>query len=293
MNEQAGRRGFCSRLAAAVLTLAAAAVLFCGTVFAAGDGARVYDEAGLFTAEEAAELESTAARLRELMNMDVVVVTTDDAMGKSAEAYADDFYDEGGFGVGKDASGVLYLIDMDNREVWISTCGTMIRFLTDARIDSMLDHAFEELSAGDYIAAARGLLEDTEVWYGKGIPGGQYNYDRDTGQISRYRSIRWYEVLIALAVSVFCGAAACLNVKREYAMKRERGRAAGYRLAYRANAHFAFRVANDVIINSFVTQQRIVRSNTSGGGHGGRSGGRSTVHRSSSGRSHGGGGRRF
>lgn len=257
---------------------------------------RVFDQAGLFSADEAEDLEEQIAGIMQGTNMDLVVVTTEDAQGKSARDYADDFYDEGGFGVGKDASGVLFLIDMDNREICISTAGAMQRFLTDSRIESMLDHAYDCVQQGDYAGAASKMVGETLSWYHKGIPGGQYTYDKDTGRISRYRSIRWYEGVLALLIAGFCGFAACQNVRREYGMKQDRQRAAGYLMSYRANAQFACRKQNDALIQSYVTHQVIPRSSggLKGGGSGGfSSGGRSTVHRSSSGRSHGGGSRKF
>lgn len=262
-----------------------------------GEGAqRVFDLAGLLTEEECGRFEEQIAGMRTAMNMDVVLVTTDETDGKSAEQYADDFYDEGGFGTRSDYSGVLFLIDMDNREIYISTSGTMIRFLTDKRVDKMLDRAYLYAGDGDYAGVMRQFLADTVTYFREGIPGGQYNYDTETGRISIYRSIRWYEALLAFAVAFFCGTAACLTVRREYAMKQERGRAAGYNLAYRADARFAFHDQNDVLVNSFVTR-RVLPRNTGGGrmsGGGFGSGGqRSSSHTSGGGRTHGGGGRRF
>lgn len=266
-----------------------------GGAVAYGAEQRVFDQTGLFDSEKTARLEARIRELREQMNMDVVLVTTDDTGGLSARDYANDFYDEGGFGTGKDASGVLYLLDMDNRELYLSTSGVMIRFLTDDRIESMLDHAIDKMASGAYAAAAEQLLEDTESWYRKGIPGGQYNYDVKTGAVSRYRSIRWYEALAALAAAAVCAGGVCLNVKREYAMKQEHRQASNYALAYRANAHFALQDPQDVMVHSFVTQKIIPKATvrvSPGGGFSGSSG-RSSTHRSGSGRSHGGGGRRF
>lgn len=279
-----------------ILTVVLFVLLISGQAWAAkADGSRrVFDDAGLLSEGDIAAFEEEIAGLRDTMKMDVVLVTTEDAGGKTSQQYADDYYDEGGFGTRSDYSGVLYLIDMDNREIYISTSGVMIRFLTDKRVDQMLDRAYTYAADGDYAGVMRQFLADTGTCYRQGIPGGQYNYDTETGKISIYRSIRWYEALIAFAVAVICGAAACRNVKREYAMKRERGRAANFNLAYRASAQFAFRHQNDVLVNSFVTQ-RIIPGNTGGGhgGSGGGGGGRSSTHRSSSGRSHGGGGRKF
>ena len=183
-------------------------------------GQRVYDQADLFSEEEEAGLEEKIQGLQEKTGMDVVLVTAKDAQGKSSEEYADDFYDENDFGTGEEGSGVLYLMDMDNRELYISTCGEMIWILTDERVDAMLDAGMVHMGRGDYAGCAKRLFSDTEKWYDKGAAGGQVQVDRDTGEILRYpgkahRSIRWYEALLAVAVSAFCAWSACAKVRRE------------------------------------------------------------------------------
>lgn len=260
-------------------------------------GQRVYDQADLFSEEEEARLEEKIQMLQEKTGMDAVLVTVKDAQGKSSEEYADDFYDENGFGTGEEGSGLLYLMDMDNRELYISTCGEMVWILTDERVEAMLEAGIARMGRGDYVGCAQKLFSDTERWYDKGVAGGQYQVDRDTGEIRHYpgkthRSIRWYEALLAVAVSAFCGWSVCAKVRREYAMEQERGRAFGYYMAYRANAGFRFRNRQDTLTSSHIARQVIPRtSHRSSGGY--SSSGRSTTHRSSSGRSHGGGGRKF
>ena len=106
------------------------------------EGQFVYDFAELLENEEA--LEAEIAELRERWTIDVVIVTTDDAHGKSSMEYADDFFDYNGFGYDKPmGDGVLFLIDMDNRQIWISTCGKAIIYFTDSRIDEALDDIIE------------------------------------------------------------------------------------------------------------------------------------------------------
>ena len=82
--------------------------------------------------------------------------------------------------------GVALLIDMDNREITISTCGIAIRYLTDSRIDNILDAAYAKISNGDYNGCMHSMLTGVETYYEKGISEGQYNYDSETGKISRY-----------------------------------------------------------------------------------------------------------
>lgn len=254
---------------------------------------RVYDQAGLFTMEEADSLEDEVQALREQTGMDFILVTTQDTKGKASEEYADDFYDQGGFGAGKGLDGVLYLMDMDNREVYLSTSGEMVRVLTDARVEAILDVAVRFMGRQDYDGCAKQMLEMTRQYWKKGVPDGQYNYNRETGAVSRYHAIRWYEAIFAVALAAFCAGGVCWGVIREYGMDRGQKNVSGYYLGYRANAGYRFHQESDRLANSFVTQQIIPRPSRAAGCSRPSGGHRSTTHRSGSGRKHGGGGRRF
>lgn len=280
-----------------VIMAAAFCMLWAGGALAdVADEQRVYDMAGLLTEEEIAGFEQTIRQYRDRMKIDIVVVTTEDSQGKSAMEYADDFYDEGGYGYGRMKNGVLFLIDMDNRELYVSTGGDVIRLLTDSRIESILDDVYEGAGRSDFADSVNAFLTDIDHYYRKGIESGQYNYDTETGRISVHRSIRWYELLLALTVSGFAAGSVCMGVVNQYGMKKERKQAANYLMAYRADCKFEYRNQTDNLTNKFVTTAIIPRNQNHSGGSGssGRSSsGRSSTHRSSSGRSHGGGGRRF
>lgn len=124
----------------------------------------VYDEAGLLTADEIADLNDEIASFMEESGWNVYAVTTDDAQGKSATAYVDDFFDEHST---EQEDGVALLIDMDNREITISTCGIAIRYLTDSRIDNILDAAYAKISNGDYNGCMHSMLTGVETYYEK------------------------------------------------------------------------------------------------------------------------------
>ena len=159
---------------------------------------RLFDEADLITSEEAGKLEELIARCRKKTGMDVAVVTAYNDGSHTASEYADDFYDQNGLGTGRKASGVLFLIYMDRPgsyggEGYVSTTGNMIRILTDQRIEQIQDDVAYSLKTRDYAGAAAEFLKDVEYYVDRGIQRGQYNYDTETGEISIYRSIRWYE----------------------------------------------------------------------------------------------------
>lgn len=254
---------------------------------------RVFDDAGLFTADQKKEFETTIQSMKKEMNMDVVIATADDAGGRTAKEYAENFYIERKFGVGSDYRGVLFLIDMDNREMYILPVGKMNRFLTDKGWNSILDDAYKQISQGDYAACARTYLDGVMKYYREGIPGGQYNYDADTGKISVYRSIQWYEAALAVLIAAASGAAVCGGVMSRYSMGKERGRARNSLMAYRADCEFHYSSRNDNLVNTSVTHVIIPRNTGGNRPSGGMSSsGRSTTH-TNSGRTMGGGGRRF
>ena len=263
---------------------------------------RVFDQAGLFSETEIIQLEEKIAQCRKSTKMDVVIVSAYADGERSAEEYADDYYDYGGFGVGKKASGVLLLYYMDGPgqpggECYISTTGTMINMLTDERIESILDDVYGDLGNRDFTGATEHFLEDVKVYVKEGVESGQYTYDRDTGEIVRYHSIRLYEVAIAMVIAGILAGSVCLDIKKRYAMKQSSREVSNSLQAYRADCAFHFSVAGDKMVNKYVRSVPIPRNTSSGSGGRGHSGsssaGRSTIHTSSSGSSHGGGGRRF
>ena len=263
---------------------------------------RVFDQAGLFSETEIIQLEEKIAQCRKSTKMDVVIVSAHADGELSAEEYADDYYDYGGFGVGKKASGVLLLYYMDGPgqpggECYISTAGTMINMLTDERIESILDDVYGDLGNRDFAGATEHFLEDVKAYVKEGVESGQYTYDRDTGEIVRYHSIRLYEVAIAMVIAGILAGSVCLDIKKRYAMKQSSREISNSLQAYRADCAFCFSVAGDKMVNKYVRSVPIPRNTSSGSGGRGHSGsssaGRSTIHTSSSGSSHGGGGRRF
>lgn len=263
---------------------------------------RVFDQAGLFSETEIIQLEEKIAQCRKSTKMDVVIVSAYADGERSAEEYADDYYDYGGFGVGKKASGVLLLYYMDGPgqpggECYISTAGTMINMLTDERIESILDDVYGDLGNRDFAGATEHFLEDVKAYVKEGVESGQYTYDRDTGEIVRYHSIRLYEAAIAMVIAGILAGFVCLDIKKRYAMKQSSREVSNSLQAYRADCAFHFSVAGDKMVNKYVRSVPIPRNTSSGSGGRGHSGsssaGRSTIHTSSSGSSHGGGGRRF
>ena len=86
----------------------------------------VVDEAGLLSQQETDSLTEKAEDLRHTYEMDVVILTVTSLNGKSSMAYAEDYYDESGYGIDAQRSGVLFLLAMEERELYIDTSGDAV-----------------------------------------------------------------------------------------------------------------------------------------------------------------------
>lgn len=231
----------------------------------ADSGRRVFDYAGLFNAQTAAALEQKAQGLTLQYLQDIVIVTIDDAQGKSSMAFADDFYDYNGFGIGPDYNGLLLLIDMDNREFYITTTGSAIKAFNDAKIETMLDNIFPHVSKGNYAGGVEAFLRDIDRYLGKaGKPGAARYWSWD------FFGIGLFVVIMIMGVMI---------------VRHKRGLLAiPSARTYINDPACTLGDCKDVFLHTNTRRIYIDRDSDSGG---------SSTHTSSSGSSHGGGGRSF
>ena len=257
-------------------------------VLAESEGyALVEDGADLLTASEEDQLQSRAKTLADSTGYDYFIVTTDDAEGKEARDYAEDYYMDHNTTL----DGVIYLIDMDNREVYIATSGVMRYYLDDERWNQALDDAYDHVVDGDYAKAFAAMLTDTDKYLKAGIRENTYTVDEDTGEIVYYEtpkeySLEPFEILSGLLLGLVVGILIFGITVGKYKMK-----IGNYSYSYRDNSQLKLCRRTDTLVNKVVTHRRIPKESSSSGGGGGSHS--STVHTGSGGNSFGGGGRKF
>lgn len=259
-----------------VVLLMAMFLIICGFD---SNGRKVYDDADLLTQEEEEELQERAAALGEKLSLDVVIVTTNDAEGKTATEYADDFFDYNGFGYEKEmGSGILYLIDMDNRQSTISTSGTAIDRYSDREQDVWQDALLEYLKSGDYYGACQEFLDGVERYEAYPSAGAQEAVT--AGQERMADNYTPKKLMVRLGISL--AVAALVVGIMAFSTQRMSGAAGRY---YQKGA-VDIRRKQDRFTHTTVVTRKIERNTSS-------SGGGSSSHTSSSGNSHGGSSRGF
>ena len=252
---------------------------------------RVFDYAELIDEADEREMHLWIQDMRENWGMDLAYLTTDDTEGKTVQQYGADFYVEHDLGLGENYDGVIFVLDMGNREGQIITSGKAIDIYTDYYIDQMWDNMVGYLSDGDYYNAFFSLYMDMNELAGEYE---QYQTDPDS-YISDYSKAQKQKsiftslgiaAIFSLVIAAFAVSSmkkACRNV-RPYTDGR----------AYLKENGFYLTTNQDSFATTHTSMMPIPRDDDDhhSGGIGGSWGGGSSTF-SGGGRSFGGGGGKF
>ena len=241
--------------------------LLCGMCMSVGaydpDLPRVVDEAGLLDASERISLESKITEIRERQQFDIVIWTTGTVYGADIMATADDLYDYQGYGYGDNYDDVLLLVAVDDRECWMSTCGYGINAFTDSDIDYILDEFAEEYQDGNYLAAFETFADYCD------------DYVTIARESEGFDPV--FTAVLALIIGLVIALIATGIMRLQLKSVRFRYNASDYTKAGSMNVT----ESRDLYLYRTVSRREKPKENSGG----------SSTHRSSSGRSHGGGGR--
>ena len=257
------------------------------TTFADMD--RVVDDAGLLSSSEEQQLASYLDSISTSRGSDVVVVTLDGTGKSSIEAAADDYFDYNDYGQGSDRSGILLLLDMDEREWAMSTRGFCIKAFTDAGQEYVANQFLPYLSDGDYYAGFMKFAELADKFlaqaatgdpYDRGsLPNGGYDYsdkayDFETGTSEREFPVLW--CLVVAVIGIVIAGIMTLAEKSKLTSVAPQRSAEGYSVG-------GLRVTESRDFFLYKTVHRTRHESSRSGGGGG-----SSTHHSSSGATHGG-----
>ena len=216
----------------------------------------VQDYANLMSSDEREELTRKADTLGQDYGLDVVILTVPNLMGKSAQAFADDFYDNNRYG----ADGVLFLVDMGSRQWHISTSGTAIEALEDWELEDLGNEVIPYLSNGEFYEGFSWYLDILPIYL---------EDDVGTGFI--------------LLTSLFAGAVIAGIVILIMRISMNTSRPQHSAENYMTEGSYHLYTQQDLFLYSNVTKRPRPQNNSSG----------SSTHRSSSGTRHGGRGGHF
>ena len=224
----------------------------------------VVDNADILTDEEEAYFLERCQTFTDEYKCEIAIVTITDLEGKTAQEYADDFYDYNGYGYGENKDGLLCLYldgEEGQRNATLTTNGTAQMNIGDDEIEDIL-----LAIAG---SAKFGEFKDAFDWY----------IDLSEEAVKPVPPLFW--LLICLAVGMVIGLIITNSMASKNYSVHKKETAADY---VRAGT-LMITGRNDMFRNTRVNVTPKPKSNSDGKS----SGSNGSTHTSSSGRSHGGG----
>ena len=203
----------------------------------------IEDDAQLLTDGEKSQLAET---MKDITPYGDVAFKSIDYNSYSTETYIERYYNSI-FGTG---SGTVFLIDMDNRNIWIYSDGSIYSTITTAYANVITDNVYAYASDKDYFTCAnKAFIQEAALLQGRRI-----------SQPMKYIS----NALLAIAIAILIN----------YFIVRQTSRVRKASDNEIVNGVFANNAFNNVSVN-FIRQTRTYspRSSSSSGSSGGHSGG--------------------
>ena len=203
----------------------------------------IEDDAQLLTDGEKSQLAET---MKDITPYGDVAFKSIDYNSYSTETYIERYYNSI-FGTG---SGTVFLIDMDNRNIWIYSDGSIYSTITTAYANVITDNVYNYASDRDYFSCAnKAFIQEAALLQGRRI-----------SQPMKYIS----NALLAIAIAILIN----------YFIVRQTSRVRKASDNEIVNGVFANNAFNNVSVN-FIRQTRTYspRSSSSSGSSGGHSGG--------------------
>lgn len=238
-------------------------------------GALLVDNAGILEKEQYEELEKKLEEVSTQQACDVVIVTVPNLEGKEASVYADDYYDLQGYGQGSDLDGILFLLDMGDRNWAISTSGFGITAFTDAGQEYIIEQISTELKDDDYYEAFEDFTSLCDEFLTQAKTGEAYDTDHLPKETP---GLFWIpaDLLIGLVIALIIG----LIKKSKLTSVRQKVSAQDYVVP----GSIRLTTRQDHLVNCIVTKKPIERQEENSG---------SSTHTSSQGKTHGGSSGKF
>ena len=257
----------------------------------------LFDYAGLLSGDEADSIAAALEDASREYGMTVAILTVDSLDGKSAEEYADDFYDDHGLGEGEDGDGLLLLVSMSERKWHISTKGYAIYAFPDFYLDSIGDDITPFLADGDCYSAFDTFIEDCRYYLAEDMEDEGYEDRRDNYSDEDFYDFSGVEtnsgprmiwIPIAIGVGLVVALIAMSIMKRGMKSVKMQSTAADY---VRAGS-FSLSESRDVFLYTTVSKTPRPKDDDQQGGIG-AGGNFSSTHMSGGGSVHGGSGGSF
>lgn len=171
----------------------------------------VYDNAGYFSMAEAEELESLCLKYGEASDSNIILLIENGVENGGWKTFMEDFYDANEDVLGN-AAMLLLDVNEEERRIEMQGYGEMEYYISDSRIEDMIDGMIDDLKAGEYYTALASFPVMVKDYYDHGYAEDArthtetdnenydpYYYEKEAGILET--------CLLALPVALIIGAA--------------------------------------------------------------------------------------
>ena len=272
-------------LASFIVTL----TIVCSTHIVYANDIKVIDQSHILDTDEKKALTDRINDVVTKYQFDLVILVVNSTDGKDINSYADDYFDENGYGIGSQYDGALFILDYIGREMAISTSGYGITVFTDYGIDYVFDELVDDMSAGHYYQAFDKYITLSEKLIRDAKYGTPYDVKQEATEPKNYP--------MALTIGICGGLIIALIVTQNMKSKLKSVKPVNNAGQYIDQNGFVLSNSQDIFLYTTLTKTKIpepTQSSSSSQSHSSSpSRGGSSTHTSSSGRTHGGGSRKF
>jgi len=230
----------------------------------------VTDGAGYLTADETASLSTELEAIRQKYNFDVAIVTEHEMTAGDAETSADDIYDYHGYGAGSGADGIMLYICSSTRDYHITTHADGIRIFNKNGIEYLKKNIQPHLEDDNYYLAMDTFADLADELLSMAANGKPFN--------KKQYSTTYMLIVIGAAILIPL-LIAFIMMKGKLA-KMKTAVENDYAANYVKPGSKRINISRDIFLYSSITKTEKPKDD-------------SDKHKSSSGRTHGGGGGSF
>jgi uncharacterized protein len=137
---------------------------------------RVVDNAGILSESQKSELIGLVNHIASKYKFDLVIVTETEIGTTNPAAYANDFFDDNGYGIGNGRDGCLFLRVTRTRDYWFSTSGRGINLLNSFAGQKLDSHTGKYLGENNPYAAFDAFIQDWDLFLELESKGRSYNF---------------------------------------------------------------------------------------------------------------------
>ena len=226
----------------------------------------VVDNDNVFSNIEEKNLENSLFEVSNKHQCELAIVTVSSFGGKSAKQYAENYYDNNGYGYGSDATGVLLLLSVTKREYYICLTGEAVEIFDYSAFNRLDEAVYSRAKNDDFYGVATTFVSVSDSIISE--------YKAENIDTGFDKNVFVTGIIISLIVGLIAATIALLIMKSKMNNAKPQKNAG----RYIRNGSFNLTTSRDMYLYSTVRKVARPQNNNRGG---------------SSGRSRGGGGRRF